>query len=154
VTDRFGTPFVVLSAMGLEYDVALDDYEEWRLICRNLRIAFQLTDYITIEAPLANLDGTVNEVKQWVPRYTRLPAKVELLSSEIAEERGIRGAENAYAVYLAVEVDIIVSRDRVVWQAQPIGPGPTPPKVYLDTVSYVSRQSIADLSTLNCKAAV
>lgn len=113
-----------------------------RLTCRDLVLAYDLRDSITIERPAISYDAAGVPVKAFpsdaqpggVVLYADLPARIQLVSKEIAEQRGVRGLEGKYEVTVGQEVDV-TSEDRIVLAGG----------MYLDIVGYQNAQRIDEL---------
>jgi len=101
-------------------DVALNKNKQtWALTCRNLRISIGLEDKIDIERPQIIYDAAGAVLRIWPPTgglaiYRKIRAKVQLLSKEHAEERGLRGYKNAYAVVVEKQLSL-ETHDRIKW---------------------------------------
>lgn len=100
-----------------------EDYV-WELKARNPAVAYNLRDVIDIERPTITYDAAGAAVMLFpsgpapnggAVRYPKLLCKVQPLESDIAEERGIRGTQTKYQVYLSRQV-VVVQYDRVNWQ--------------------------------------
>lgn len=113
-----------------------------RLTCRDLVLSFQLRDLITIERPLLTQNASGAYLKQFpsdpgnpggVNLYTRLPARVQLISKDMALERGTKGLEGKYEIIVGHELDV-TAEDRIVWGS-----------TYLDIVGYTHAQRIDEL---------
>lgn len=137
IEDRDGNEWTVLNKQGGRRDAV--DYRTFKCTTRNLVIAALLKDSITIETcGSGSLDAGVVEVKAWTPLVAGLAARVQPLADETNDQRGIRGTQKRYDVYLSREVVIPdVTRVRVPWAGG-----------YLDVTAYKSRGSISDLATL------
>ncbi len=145
VTDRDGIAWTVLSAQGQRR--GLKGYAVWRLTCRALAIVYDLRDLATFERYMGVLDPAGIEVKAWrpVPNGAGVSCRVQRISDQQAEERGIRGNEVLYEIYLAAELDLTV-KDRVNWPAALGG--------YLEVRSIKNRQRIDELSVVEAVQAV
>ena len=118
VTDDKGNSFTVLDCAKQVRDKT--DTQVFRLHTRNLAIAYQLRDLITIERAHITYDAAGAMVKSWPPAggsnlYASLPAKVQLLSKEFSEERGISGFKGTHAVYVSRQVPLVTFEDRIRW---------------------------------------
>jgi hypothetical protein len=120
-----------------------------RLTCRDLVLAFDLRDSITIERPSLSYDAAGVPVKAFpsdttnaggVVLYSGLPARVQLITKDMAEQRGIRGLEGKYHVIVGQEVDV-TQEDRVLLASG----------LYLDIVGYERAMRIDELPQLICE---
>lgn len=123
-----------------------------RLTCRNLVLAYDLRDTIIIERPAVSYDKAGVPVKSFpsdasapagVTLYASLPARVQLVTKDIAEQRGIRDLEGKYRVIVGQEVDV-TQQDRVLLSSG----------MYLDIVSYENAQRIDELPAIVCERRV
>lgn len=117
-----------------------------RLTCRDLVLAYDLRDAITIERPAITYDAAGAPYKAFpsdavnpggVVLYQDLPARVQLVTKDMADERGIRGLEGKYEVIVGQEVDV-TSEDRIA----------LPGGVYLDIVGYKNAMRIDELPVI------
>lgn len=116
--------------------------QRWELVCINLIIAHGLRDTIDVQRAAISHDAAGAPVKTFPPAggvvaYRNLPCRVQLLSEEIAEERGIRGAKRKYAITVDRQI-IIDTEDRIVWKGQ-----------VLDIVGYRNPELINDLPVID-----
>lgn len=101
--------------------VALQKFKQtWRCTCRNLAIAHGLEHKIDIQEPAISYDAAGAVVRQFPPdggftAYAQVRARVQLLSQEQAEERGLRGFLEAYAVIVEKQVRF-TNNARIKWQ--------------------------------------
>jgi hypothetical protein len=123
----------------------------WELKARNPAVAFNLRDLIDVERPAITYDAAGAPVMLFpsgpAPNggaviYPKLVCKVQSVESDIAEERGIRGTQTKYNVYLSRQV-VVTQYDRVNWQG-----------VYLDIVATHNSEQIDELPYLECVAKV
>lgn len=117
-----------------------------KLTCRNLTLAYDLRELVTIERPALSYDAAGVPVKAFpsdqsnpggVVLYDKLPARAQLITKDVADARGIRGLEGKYRVYVAQEVDV-TAEDRVQ-----LNNG-----LYLDIVGYENAQRIDELPAI------
>lgn len=123
----------------------------WKLPCRNLALAFDLRDEIDVERPGISYDEAGAALKAW-PSGTRLlgglklaerlAARVQPLTREVAERRGVEGFETRFDVIVEREVDVDHD-DRIKWG-----------DVYLDVVGYRSAERIDELPVIEAVRAV
>lgn len=117
-----------------------------RLTCRDLVLAFDLRDNITIERPVIHYNAAGAPIKRFpsdaqpggIALYQSLPARIQLVTKEMADERGIRGLAGKYEVIVGQEVDV-TSEDRIIL------PSGDP---YLDIVGYRNAQRIDELPVI------
>ncbi|MBY0523430.1 MAG: hypothetical protein K2R98_08520 [Gemmataceae bacterium] len=140
VEDGDRCPWTVLTAQGQRRD--RNGYQTWKLTCRNLVVAYDLQDLVTIERAYGVLDAAGVEVRTWQPLYQALPCRMQPLVGELADERAIRGTAVRYDVFLSRDVAVDVTRDRVAWPAALGG--------YLEIKGYRNRERIDELPALEC----
>lgn len=123
-----------------------------RLTCRNLTLAFDLRDLVTIERPAISSDAAGVQVKAYpsdpsnpggVVLYANLPARAQLVTKEVAEQYGVRGLEGKYRVIVAQEVDV-TSEDRLRLDNG----------LYLDVAGYENAARIDELPVVVCERRV
>jgi head-tail adaptor len=96
----------------------------WRLICRDLVLAWGLRDSVDLQRATVTTDAAGAPVRAWpdnnasgitaggsVP-YGQVPARVQLLTQQEAVARGIRGLQAAYSVIVGQAV-VVTAEDRV-----------------------------------------
>jgi hypothetical protein len=134
-------------------EVALNALQStWRLMTRNLALAYQLYDVIDVQRPAVTYDAAGGVLRNFpddatpggtVP-YPKVTAKVQLVTQEIALNLGIAGMKGTYAVIVAQDVSV-QKFDRVKW----ITGGTT---TYLDVLGQHDPQRIDQLPVLDCVA--
>lgn len=144
IVDQLGRPWTVLTADGQSDDS--NGPQTWRLTCRNVVIAFDLKDTVTIERAVSNLDASGTDVRTWQPLYSGITCRLQPVDQDIATERGITDLQGKYLIYLSQEVQVVM-RDRV-------NVGAKAPGGYLEILSYRNRERIDELPYLECKLAV
>lgn len=116
--------------------------QTWRLTTRNLSLAYELQELINIERPAVSYDAAMAPVKAWptgpqplggIVLYGNLPARPQLLTKEIKDERGIRGLERRYDVIVGRQV-AVTNEDRIAWRGE-----------YLDIIGYRNAERIDEL---------
>lgn len=113
-----------------------------RLTCRDLVLAYDLRDSITIERCTLSYDAAGVPVKRFpsdatpggIVLYAGLPARVQLIGKPTEEERGVRGSAGKYEIFVGREIDV-TDQDRVL-----LSNG-----MYLDVLDYLHAQEIAEL---------
>lgn len=123
----------------------------WRLQCRNLTLHYDLRHRVDIERPGISFDNAGVAVKQFPPSggrvaYGDLPCRVQLLSQEIANERGLRGFQGTHAVIVDRQV-AVTNDDRVKWVENGV-------TYYLDIVGYHDAQRIDSLPVIDAQLRV
>jgi len=101
--------------------------QNWQLSCVNLVLALDLRDTINIERATITYDAAGSALKLFPANapalqggevlYTNLPSRVQLLTQEILEERGIRGFKGTYAVTVGQEI-AVTNEDRIAWRGR------------------------------------
>lgn len=81
----------------------------WGLVCRDLRIAFDLRELVEVWSPDNAQDQAVSRVPVFSPRITGLAARIQEVSADVVDERGKRGLRHRYEVF--VERRITVSNE-------------------------------------------
>ena len=96
--------------------------QTWALTCRDLVLAYDLSDSVTIERPEIRYDAAGVPTKSFpsdnadgtapgVVLY-KLTCRVQLIEKATEEERGIRGLAGKYEIYLPSDIDVS-AEDRV-----------------------------------------
>lgn len=111
----------------------------WRLVCRNLALAYGLRDKITIEQATRSTDSVGAIARPaWTAIYTDIGARVQPMNAEVKFERGVDGQEQAYTIIVDRELSLIDVRNcRVPWLGK-----------YLDLRSYRMAELITELPRL------
>ncbi len=122
--------------------------QTWMLTSRNLVLAADLRDTIDIQRAQISYDAAGAAVKTFPPTggsvpYRSLPARVQLLTDEVVDERGIRGFKGTHVIIVGKEV-AVTPEDRVAW----VSGGKT---VLFDIVGYHDAQRIDELPKLDCE---
>lgn len=149
VIDDEGTVFTVLSADGGKLDKA-GEYQTWKITTRNVAVAFGLNDVVNIERSAIDYDTTGSATRAWPSDggaqggkviYSKLACRVQPESAEIAEERGLKGQETRYTIFVSRQLDLLDVREcRAAWlQAN------KKPAIYLDLLAYRNAQKIGEL---------
>lgn len=145
IPDASGTIWTVLEA-------ALNALKStWRLMTRNLALAYQLYDTIDIQRAAITYDKAGAIVRGWpddaTPTgtvvYPALPAKVQLLTQETKEVFGVYGLSGTYAVTVAHDL-VTQKMDRIAWR-------PSGTTIYLDILGQHNPQRIDELPVLDCQ---
>lgn len=110
----------VLDGQGTRWTVLTRELnrlgETLALGCVDLVLALDLRDLITIERAEISYDSAGAPVKEFRQVLYTLPAKVQLVTEEIADQRGMRASLRRYEVTLGAQVPLLdVSEDRMVW---------------------------------------
>jgi hypothetical protein len=112
-------PWVIQEVWGQCRDAT--GYQVWKVRGLALSIAHQLQDLIDVQrADIAN-DAAGVPVKTFPGSgggstpYAQVPARVEEMSREETEERGLIGFKTAYTIYVAKPVATLTLEDRVKW---------------------------------------
>lgn len=153
ITDEDGTEFTAIGVDGRKRD-RNNQYQTWALSCRDLVLANDLAHSIDIQAPTILIDEAGGKLKLWPEDgrgstpYKALKARVQLLTEDMADERGIRGWKGTHAVIVSkpLKVDAAFSENRVKWTSG----GKT---VYLAIVGYHNPQRVDELPVLDCTLA-
>lgn len=120
--------------------------QTWWLTCRNLILAFDLRDTITIERASAVEDAAAapKRVKSWKPLYANIAARVQSIKAQTVEARGIKGQETDYIVVVDRELPALDTREcRIKWANK-----------YLDIVSFDTGSNIMELPRIEAKEKV
>jgi hypothetical protein len=137
VQDPAGTTWTVLESGLINLGSSRG---EWRLVCRDPIIVYELRDLVNIEQPTITYDAAGAPVRTWAAIYTALACRVQPESADIADERGVRGQSTRYTVYLSQGVTVDVRECRVNWNGK-----------LLDVVSYQDAERIDLLPFLTCE---
>lgn len=119
VTDAGGATWTVL-----DVEAGKESYggPTWKLTTRNPIIAYQLQDLVDVQQSGLSLDAAGVAVRAWPPAggtvlAAAAPCRVQPLSQEVKDERGLRGGETHYSIHLARQLNIVNVREvRVLWQ--------------------------------------
>lgn len=122
----------------------------WRLICLNLSIVEDLQDIIDIQQPLQAYDASGTRFKRWPEDgqgkvlYPQLQARVQLITEDLVEERGIRGMKRTHAVIVSKQLAFDSSwyENRIKW----VSLGVTK---YLEIVGYHNPERIDELPVID-----
>lgn len=138
VTDDEDTPWTVL-------EVAHNKWRQtWRLICRNLAIAFDLRDEITIEKATPAADDARAWARTWKPLYTNLLCRVQPQQAEVVAERGVQGQQTSFLILLSRQLSLLDAREsRVLFKGQ-----------ILDIDRYTNAEQIGELPRLEARLKV
>lgn len=157
---RIGPPKegdVITDGDGQDWTVLSHAYSAerawWDLTCINLAIAYDLRDAIDIQRAGLVYDAGGLAVKTFPPDagstlYTSLTCRVQEISREEKEERGLMGTSTAYRIYLGRQTPDVGTEDRVVWSRLV---GTNRVTTYLERLKYTSPDSIAELPQLECE---
>lgn len=97
----------------------------WRCVARNLRMAYDLRDIITIETCGTVGNGVGNDValgvtQNWRDRYVNIPARMQPIQDEVVTQRLAKGAQRRYTVFVDRELDVRndAGFDRIRWEGR------------------------------------
>lgn len=119
VLDNNGDRWTVL-------ELALNKFKQtWRLTCRNFVLSEALYDKIDILRANLDIDAAGAYVKNFDDAlgiqnngmrylYRQLPCRVQLITNEIVDERGIRGFQATTQIILSKQIDVTFE-DRVIF---------------------------------------
>jgi hypothetical protein len=140
--------YTVLEVTGGKRDGS-GHYQTWRLTSRNLVLAFDLQDTIDIQLPTIIYDAAGTAIRTWPENgagqtiYPGLAARVQLISDDTVDERGIRGFVGNYAVIVATQVPAVTMEARIRWPAvSKTRPG-------IDTVQYLDIKGVHNPSRID-----
>lgn len=148
LTDSAGTRWTVLEAENTR------NGSTWRLTCRDLVLALDLRDKIDVERAALSQDAAGAVVKLFpsgpAPNggkllFAAVPARVQLLTDEIKDERGIRGFSGTHAIIVGQELTGVTNEDRVALTVA----GKT---TYYDIVGYHNATRIDELPILDVES--
>jgi hypothetical protein len=157
ITDMAGNTWTVLEA-------SLHTWKSfWRLMTRNLVLAFDLRDQISIQRAAFTYDASGGPVRSWpdnnVPGvapggttpYVQIPARVQEVRQEEKEARALAGRMLYYDVIIGQQVLLgQAGQDRVKWLTVPANM----PGQYLDIRNLRNPQRIDELPVLECHLAL
>lgn len=130
---KSNTRWTVLEAESKKQDTT------WVLTCRDLVLAFGLTDAIVIERATINYDSSGVAVKTFSPVYSGIPARVQPQHSDIVDERGIRGMKTVVQIIVGQEVSV-TNEDRVTLAG-----------VHYEIRGYHNSARIDELPVIDCE---
>lgn len=122
----------------------------WRMVTCNLSMAFQLQDLINIERPAISYDASGAAVKAFPTGtnppggkvvYLKLPARVQPISEEIVDERGIRAFKGTHQITVSKQV-LLTCEDRVAFGGR-----------YYEIVGYSGAKRLDELPVVEAKLA-
>jgi head-tail adaptor len=134
-TDEEGETFTVLE-VGRIVGV-----QRYRLVCRNLILAHELDDLITIQRASISYDAAGVKIKTWGPLVTNLECRVQPVSSSIVDERGVRGFKVSHEIIISQEVSI-TNEDRILLKSGQ----------YLEVRGYQQSERIDELPRILAEA--
>lgn len=144
ILDGAAVPWTVLEAGLGKFS------QTWRLVSRDLVLAFALTYLVDVERARLEQDLPGGTVRRWpgqggtVP-YPQLRANVQPDEAEAADERGMRAGLTRYRVVVERQVQLRLDRDRVKWT------GIDGAVRYLDVVRVRNPSRIDELPVLDCE---
>jgi hypothetical protein len=124
--------------------------ETWRLVTRDLVLAFDLRDSIDIERPALSYDAAGAAVLRYptgpdptkfggVVLYHNLPARIQEIDREIVDERGIHGFRGRYQIIVGRQIDVNED-DRIVFHGR-----------YYDIIGLHDPDRLDMLPVLDCE---
>jgi hypothetical protein len=121
--------------------------QRWELTTLNLRITHDLRDTIDVQRAARSSDAAGVPAKTFPPDggtvlYRALPCRVQLVSAEIADQRGIRGTQRTYTVIVDRQISVD-TEDRILWRGQ-----------VLDITGYRNPELISELPVIDALAKV
>lgn len=83
----------------------------WRCVARNLTVAYDLSQRITIETCGTVENGIGKDVaaamtQSWRDRYVNIPARMQPIQDELVTDQLQRGAQRRYTVFVDRELDV------------------------------------------------
>lgn len=141
---------VVITADGARRTIIEEAVNRWgqtyRAVTRDLVFSQQLDDLVDVQRPLIVTDAAGATVQVWpgapppcgVVLYAGLPCRVQPQRAELRDDRGIRGSEVRYDVFVSRELQLRVD-DRLVWRGR-----------FLDVVGYRQSQTLTDVPVVEC----
>lgn len=147
VTDDLGTEFTALNVNGLMRGP--NGYELWQVNCRDLVLANDLRDVIDLESPKISLDPAGVKVKDWAGGSVRrnVPARVQPLTQELAEQFGMTGLKGTYAVICGRQIAVSYEW-RIRWRDHSTTPSTLR---YLDIVDVRNPERIDELPVIGAE---
>lgn len=113
ITDASGREWTVLTADSNRYR------QVWALGCVDLVLALGLRDTVQIQRAAITYDASGVGTKAFPPDGGRvlytLPARVQPVAGEIAEERGARYSRDRFDVIVGRQIDVDLAEDRILW---------------------------------------
>jgi hypothetical protein len=126
--------------------------QSWRLISRNLAIAFQLGDYVDIQKAGISYDRAGIEIQTYPEdgggsvAYASLLCRVQEVSEVETDERLIRGFQGDFVIYLSQQINFTADFNR--YRVKHTKAGLTR---YYDIVGYRNAEQIAELPILEVR---
>ena len=136
----------------------------WRLVTRDLVLAFDLRDKIDIERASISMDASGAYVKAFptltpaigsqlldpqpiggTVAYRNLAAAVHPEAEDVVDQRGIRGSQTQLKIYVEKQIVVNVAEDRIRWVDVQGKVGPRGAVHVLDMVHYQQADQIDQL---------
>jgi hypothetical protein len=130
----------------------IKERQDWRLVTRNLAIAFSLGHFIDIQKAAISYDRAGVEVQTYPEdgggtiAYANLLCRVQLASDVLVDERLIRGFKGTYAIYVSQQ--IVFTADFNKYRCRWVDKGITH---YLDITDYRNAEQIAELPVIGAE---
>lgn len=107
----------ILDADGVTWTILeawyIFDQKRHRCACRNLILAFDLYDQIDVETPAITYDAAGVATKTWGTLYSQIPSRLQPITADIADERGIRALRVTHNL-IVDRVLSVTNEDRVL----------------------------------------
>ena len=101
---------VIIDAAAIQWTVQAISYsaatKAWLLNCVNLRLAANLSDVLTVEAPINLQDSSLSRIPVWTIKRTGVAARFQEVSGGTVDERGRRVQELRYAIICSARVAV------------------------------------------------
>lgn len=107
LTDAEGVVWTVLEVSRIAAT------QRFRLVCRDLILVENLRDEIIIQTPSYTFDTVGIRIKTFSVKYADIAARVQPISSEIVDERGIRGLKVTHECIVDRTLEDVTNEDRV-----------------------------------------
>ena len=112
----------------------------WRLMCRNLNLAYGLRDTVTIQRAAVTRDASGSHVTTWHDYLADIPARVQPTQYAPMDMLGVTGVKGDYLVVVDREVELTATT-RVRFGTK-----------YLEVNSVRNPQRIDELPILDCQS--
>ena len=113
------------------------DQQRYRCVCRDLILANDLYDTIDVETPTITYTTAGAKVKTWEALYSDIPARLQPITADLVDERGMRGLRVTHELIVGQAL-VVTNEDRVVLDG-----------VYYEIRGYHNPERIDELPVLD-----
>lgn len=77
----------------------------WKLMCRDMVIAYDLRDLLTLEIPVVGQEDSAARANEWEAAYSDIACRMQPLNTEVFEERGKRTTQTRFDCFISQQVN-------------------------------------------------